>query len=309
MMSYSIKAYSFCISLICLVLATGSCNNASAPIEDEAPVITPVSVVPVEYKPVSETVDLPAVTIFISKSIVRCTITGTVESTSVAPGDRVQKDQLLYTIRSRESSALSNSLKGDSTLSFSGRVKISASGEGIISSVTHQTGDFVQEGDELAVISAPNSLVFILETPFDLVRYIEQNRICKITLPDRKVITGNISGKLAEMDPQAQTVRYMIRPIVQGFLPSNLNAVVSIVKSNRNNAAVLPKEAVLSNETQTEFWIMKLINDSTAVKVPVTKGYENNEEVEITGPEFLKTDRIVLTGGYGLPDTARVIIK
>ncbi len=30
---------------------------------------------------------------------------------------------------------------------------------------------------------------------------------------------------------------------------------------------VLPKQAVLGNETQTEFWVMKLINDSTAVKV------------------------------------------
>jgi hypothetical protein len=101
----------------------------------------------------------------------------------------------------------------------------------------------------------------------------------------------------------------MIKPIYFGQLPANLNAVVSIIKSSRSQAAVLPKDAVLSNETQTEFWIMKLINDTTAIKVPVTKGFENNEEVEITGPEFLRTDRIVLTGGYGLPDTARVIIK
>jgi hypothetical protein len=41
----------------------------------------------------------------------------------------------------------------------------------------------------------------------------------------------------------------------------------------------------------------------------VKKGFENNEEVEITNPEFLETDRIILTGSYGLPDTARVIIK
>jgi len=54
---------------------------------------------------------------------------------------------------------------------------------------------------------------------------------------------------------------------------------------------------------------MKLINDTTAIKITVKKGFENNEEVEITDPELLRTDRIILTGSYGLPDTARVIIK
>jgi hypothetical protein len=53
---------------------------------------------------------------------------------------------------------------------------------------------------------------------------------------------------------------------------------------------------------------MKLINDSTAIKVVVRKGFENNDEVEITEPEFLASDRIVMTGNYGLPDTARVSI-
>jgi hypothetical protein len=66
--------------------------------------------------------------------------------------------------------------------------------------------------------------------------------------------------------------------------------------------------AILGDETQTEFWVMKLLNDSIAIKVNVTKGYENNNEVEITGSDFMPTDRIVLTGNYGLPDTAKITI-
>jgi biotin carboxyl carrier protein len=300
--------YSLCLLASIVISATG-CNQTSAPVEDEAAVITPVTIVPISYKPVVESVDLPAVTTFINKSIVRSTTTGTVESISVVLGDNVKKDQPIYTIRTRESSAIKNSLKGDSTLAFNGNILISASKEGIISSVSHQNGDFVQEGDELAVISEQNSLVFILDTPFEFVKFVEQNRSCKIQLPDKQIIEGNLSGRLPEMDPQAQTVRYMIRPHYAGHLPSNMNAIVSIVKSSRLRAAVLPKSAVLGNETQTEFWVMKLINDTTAIKVPVKKGFENNEEVEITTPDFLQTDKIILTGSYGLPDTARVIIK
>ena len=300
--------YSLSILVWIIVSATG-CNQRSAPVEDEAIVITPVTIVPVSYKPVEETIDLPAVTAFINKSIVRSTTTGTVESISVVLGDNVKKGQSIFTIRTRESSAIKNSLKVDSTFAFNGNIVIAAPKEGIISSVSHQNGDFVQEGDDLAVISDQNSLVFILDTPFEFVKYVEQNKICKIQLPDKQVIAGTLLGRLPEMDSQAQTVRYMIRPQFAGRFPSNMNAIISIIKSSRPKAAVLPKSAVLGNETQTEFWVMKLINDTTAIKVPVTKGFENNEEVEIMEPAFLKTDRIILTGSYGLPDTARIIIK
>jgi multidrug efflux pump subunit AcrA (membrane-fusion protein) len=298
----------YCLLAWIIVTAT-ACHHTTVKPEEESAVITPVTIVPITYKPITETIDLPAVTVFINKSIVRSTTTGTVEGISIAIGDNVKKDQLLYTIKTREASAMNNSFKGDSTLSFKGRINITAPKEGVISSVSHQNGDFVQEGDELAVISEQNSLVFILDTPFEFVKYVEKNRTCKILLPDNQIINGNITGRLPEMDTQAQTVRYVIRPVFTGHIPANLNAAVSIVKSSRNKAAILPKSAVLSNETQTEFWVMKLINDTTAIKVTVTKGYENNEEVEITGPEFLQTDRIILTGSYGLPDTARVIIK
>ena len=55
---------------------------------------------------------------------------------------------------------------------------------------------------------------------------------------------------------------------------------------------------------------MKLINDNTAIKALRShqKAYENNEEVEITSPVFSSSDRMVLTGNYGLPDTARITI-
>jgi biotin carboxyl carrier protein len=311
MMSPRKKTYCF-YSLLALIIASATaCNQSTATSEDEeiATVITPITVVTISYKPVTETIDLPAVTAFINKSIVRSATTGTVESISIAIGDIVKKYQSLYTIRTREASAINNSFKGDSALSFSGRINITASKEGVISSVSHQNGDFVQEGDELAVISEQSSLVFILDAPFEYVKYVENNKSCKIRLPDNQIINGNITGKLPEMDTQAQTVRYFVSPLNDGHFPANLNAVVSIVKSSKIKAAILPKSAVLGNETQTEFWIMKLINDTIAIKVPVKKGFENNEEVEISSPEFLQSDRIILTGSYGLPDTARVIIK
>jgi len=53
---------------------------------------------------------------------------------------------------------------------------------------------------------------------------------------------------------------------------------------------------------------MKLIDDSTAVKVPVEKGMEVNDRIEILKPGFTNTDKFLLTGNYGLADTAKIKI-
>jgi multidrug efflux pump subunit AcrA (membrane-fusion protein) len=290
-------------------ISSGSLCLIALIVISEASVITPVTITEVTKKPVTETIELPAVTAFLRKSIVRSATTGTVESISITPGDYVKKDQILCSVRTREATAMENSLRNDSTFSFRGRINVTSPVSGVISSLSHQNGDFIQEGDELAVISEQNSLVFIVDTPFEFVQYVENNKTCKIQLPDNRLINGKITGKLPEMDPRSQTVKFVIRPAFAGTLPANMNAVIRVIKSTRADASVLPKSAVLSNEIQTEFWVMKLINDTIAVKIPVKKGFENNSEVEITGPEFTPADRIILTGSYGLPDTARVIIK
>jgi len=204
--------------------------------------------------------------------------------------------------------ALYKKAQADSSLSFKGLINIVAYKEGVINSINYQKGDFVQEGDEMAVVSEQNSLVFIMDVPFELDRYIEKNRNCRIILPDNRQIDGTIARKLPEMDIQTQTIRYVVKPQSTDRLPGNLIASINLVKSTNEKAMILPKKAVLGNEAQSEFWVMKLLNDSTAIKIIVSKGFENNEEVEIINPVFLPSDRIVLTGNYGLPDTARVTI-
>ena len=51
---------------------------------------------------------------------------------------------------------------------------------------------------------------------------------------------------------------------------------------------------------------MEMMDSVTAVRVAVTKGIETNERIEILKPQFSVNDKILLTGNYGLPDTARV---
>jgi hypothetical protein len=292
-----------------LIIGLAGCRNSGNKAEDEIVARTPVTVTSLVHKSISETLELPAVSLFIRKNIIRSATTGTVETVSVVPGDFVKKGELLFTVKTLEASALHGSLNGDTTLVFKGLIQTKSPKDGVVSSISHQNGDFVQEGDELAVLSDQNSLVFNLEVPFELRKYVEQGKSCLLRFPDSTIVKGVISVRLPEMDVQSQTLSYLIQPIGTGRLPQNLMTTAIINKSTRTNVQVLPRAALLGNETQTEFWIMKVVNDSTAVRVPVKKGIENYDEVEITYPQFLPEDRILVTGNYGLGDTAAIIIN
>jgi hypothetical protein len=293
------------VSLMTLIL---SCRQGSVTSVEVSEVRTPVTVAQFSHKKVISSVKLPAISSFLNKSIIRATTTGIIETTAIVPGEYVNNNMLLYSIRTRESVALRHKSENDTSLTFNGLININSPKTGVISSVLRQNGDYVQEGDELAEVSEQGSLIFILEVPLEYDRYVEKNRICKVLLPDGTEINGMISGRLPEMNIETQTIRYMIKPQSSNRLPANLIGSVTLVVSGNDNALVLPKKAVLSDETQTEFWVMKLINDSIAVKLDITKGFENNEEVEITGSAFLPSDRIIVSGNYGLPDTAKITI-
>lgn len=308
-MSNNFRSVIILLSAAFLMSFFMSCNRSGDAAITEPEAKTPVTVVPVEFKTVTSGVNLPALTYFMNKSYIRSTTAGIIEKMAVQQGDRVVPGQVLFTIKTREAMALGNSGSTDPELTFRGLINIKANTPGIISAVTYQKGDFVQEGDQLASVDDQSSLVFILEVPFELEKYISRNRKCEIELPGNTRISGTITGKMSEMDMLTQTVKYIIKPTRTVELPANLIGNVKLVKSVTENAAVLPKGAVLGNETQTEFWIMKLINDSTAVKVIVHKGYEDNDEVQVTEPQLFPTDRILLTGNYGLPDTASVAIE
>ena len=91
-------------------------------------------------------------------------------------------------------------------------------------------------------------------------------------------------------------------------IPEGVNVRAFYVKQKKSDSQVLLRSAVLSSETLDEYWVMKLINDSTAIKTVIEIGNRYNNLVEIKEPQFSLDDRFVLSGNYGLPDTALINI-
>ncbi len=119
-------------------------------------------------------------------------------------------------------------------------------------------------------------------------------------------MSAHIASQIPEMDKSVQMERYVLRASASLTLPEGLIASVRIPTATNANAIILPNTAVLSDETQTEFWVMKLVHDTLAIKTVIEKGIEIKDSIEIKTPAFSKDDRILISGNYGVPDTAHI---
>jgi biotin carboxyl carrier protein len=301
-----LKKFTYYIAVLILFICY-SCNRSSETDEKETGTKTPVTITNVTQEQLAETIEMNAKSVFQVKDNVKANVNGYIQDVYVKPGDYVKKGQLLFTLKTKEAQALSGRT-GDTTLNFQGLIKITAPLGGVITTMGKQNGDYVQDGDDLAVVAEQSSLVFILEVPFESKKYVNIGNSCNIILPSGEIVKGTVSSELPTVDAESQTQNFILKPLSSSALPENLIVKVEIIKSVKAKAQTLPKEAVLTDEAQTEWWVMKLINDSTAVKVPVKKGIESSGKIEILEPFFTNTDRIIITGNYGLSDTAKVSI-
>jgi multidrug efflux pump subunit AcrA (membrane-fusion protein) len=128
-----------------------------------------------------------------------------------------------------------------------------------------------------------------------------------LTLPDGKSLSGKITSVTPIVDSASQTQNVFIS-VEEKNIPVNVVARARVEKNSKSNTLSLPKPAVLSDEMQTNFWVMKIIDSNTAVKIPIIKGIENADRVEVLSPKFSTNDRFILNGNFGLPDTAKIKI-
>ena len=288
-----------------------SCKQAEKEPSEAAPqaVQTPVTITGISTEPLAEYIGLNATSAFLQKNYIKANANGYLQSNFTQPGQYVSKGQVLFTIKTKEAQSIGNAVNQlDSNFKFSGTNAIRAGDKGFITQLSHQAGDYVQDGEQLAVVSDMGSFAFLLELPYELRPYMQNKKTVTLTLPDGEQLTGTVAGSLPSVDPASQTQSIFIKVNANHSIPENLVAKVSIPKTLKANTVSLPKAAVLADETQSEFWIMKMVDSSTAVKVPVTKGIETSDRVEILKPPLSVSDKILLTGNYGLADTAKVII-
>lgn len=298
--------------LFLLLFIMASCKHKTASDQAAAApqkVKTPVTVTHIETVPLTEYVELNATSSFLQRNFIKASANGYIKSVNIKIGQKVGAGQLAFTLKTKEAQALGNTInKLDPSFNFSGLIRIKATASGYVQELNQQVGDYVQDGQQLAVLTDSKSFGFVLNLPYELRRYINIGKTLEVGLPDGTKLAGTVSSLMPNIDSASQTQGVLIKVASAAPIPQNLIAKVRIVKSERPNAVSLPKQAILTDEAQTSFWVMKMIDSVTAVKVPIVKGMETADKVEIISPQFSPNDKILLTGNYGLSDTAKVKI-
>lgn len=292
------------------LLALIGCRQAEPEKEKTAPEAgTPVTVSPVEFMNISDSIELNATSSFLLNNYVKAPATGYLRAVYAVPGEFIENGKHLFTIETKESLVIGKSISSlDTNFKFNGTSKINSTGQGFITQLNHQEGDYVQDGELLAVISNLNSFVFLMNLPFAWRSEVSLNEEASLYLPDGTHLSGRISSMMPSVDSVSQSQVVVIKVNIGKPIPENLIAKVRLAKMVKKNVQTVPKSAVLSDESQVNFWVMKMIDSTTAAKVEIKKGVEWKDRIEILDPKFEKNDMIVISGNYGLPDTAHVVL-
>lgn len=298
------------LAFICLPLLI-SCNGVKDDDEatDPKKAIIPVNCALVQEKPITVYQSLNGVTQFQKKDNIRSNSTGYIESLTFRVGDKIQKGNLFCTIKTKEQTAISGTTKSDTILSkFSKPLSVYSNSTGTISTIAFVQGDYVAEGDILATVLEPNSLIVLVYVPFENRSSIKSGGICEIVLPDGRKINRPISGEMPTVDVVSQSQAFFIR-LNDILLPENLNVTVRFPINSIEKAVTVPIDAIQTDEQQREFWVMKIVNDTLAIKTPITLGMRTDSIAQIISDKIHLKDMVATKGSYQLEDSSTVKIQ
>ncbi|HBC80081.1 MAG TPA: hypothetical protein DCZ51_15720 [Bacteroidales bacterium] len=288
-----------------IVYTLSSCRPRSTPVDEPMPVVS-VKAEQIAGGTIENEISFNGSTVYLKKSQVSSPISGYVVSTNIKFGQEVQKGMVLFELKTRESKALESV---NDTSSISGTIKIHAGSEGFISELNiNESGVYVAEGSILCSIVNNIDLMVRLNVPYEYVSILSREKKCKIRLADNTVISGSVFRILPSVDEANQTQTVLVKPGTSRLIPENLNLSIFFTKEKHDKTMLVSKSSLMTNETQSEFWVMKINAGDTAVKIPVTKGIENDSIAEIISPYLKVNDLIISEGAYGLPDSTIVSI-
>jgi len=296
--------------LIASLFAISSCKNKPAENADE--IIVPKAAVSIT-KPTLGSIEshltLNGKTVLYKKNQEPAPISGYITAVKIQFGDRVKAGQVLFEIQTPENKAMEQSGNNNEGIGDFGRIKVKATTSGMISEpLLLGTGAFVTEGSVLCTIADLNDLQVRVNVPFEFHNIIKPGTKCSLQLPDQTVSSGTVTSVRPFVDESSQTQEVLVKPSGTHSWPENMNLTVTFLKNNVSGTLLLPKNAILTNETQNEFWVMRMLNDSLAIQVPVETGIRTDSLVEIISAGLSINDRIILEGGYGLEDSSLVTI-
>lgn len=285
----------------CILQSLYSCKGRTQEAQDKMPVVT-VKVSPLTKGDIGNEVSFNGTSVYLMRNAVVSPIAGYITKVDVRYGDEVRKGWPLFEIQTKERKALQG---GNEQNADFGTVVVNAPAEGFINDLTvSEPGIYVAEGSQLCSVLNNRDLMIKVNVPFEYHSYVRAGEKCRICLSDNSVIDGTVSRVLPLVDEASQTQTALIKPETGISLPEKLNMIVKFTGEKHLQTYLVSKSSLMTDETQSQFWVMRVESGNRAIKVPVDRGIENDSIVEISSPALNVADRIITDGAYGLPDSS-----
>jgi len=296
---------SILFSIVIMSILLSSCAKKEEKDDAQTPVVT-VKTAPVKFGTIDNKLSFNGKTIYLKKNLVVSPISGYIRKISVKFGDKVRKGELLFEIQTKENKALESTASGTM-----GIINVTSPSNGVISSLSiTASGAYAVEGGALCTVSESNDVMVQLNLPFEFNSLVQTGTNCTLVVDEDTKFEGTVYQILPMVDEANQTQQILIKPHTNKQLPENLNLAVELLKARHSGGCLIPRTAIMTNETQTDFWVMKVVNNKLAIKVPIKKGIENDNTVEALSSGLANNDKVIIEGGYGLNDSTIVkVIK
>ncbi|MGC2507894.1 MAG: efflux RND transporter periplasmic adaptor subunit [Candidatus Acidiferrales bacterium] len=191
------------------------------------------------------------------------------------------------------------------------RTEIASPLNGIVAKRFASVGEQVDGTAAQPIVEVANirEIEFLGNAPAMYLGKMRRGEVVDVTsdaLPGRK-FQGHVVAISPSVDPSTGVGLARIDiPNSDGQLRLGIFLSANIPIATRANALCVPPQAVYRDESgQTRVYVVK---GGTATAVPVTLGIETKNLVQLSSGAT-EGETVILTGGYGLPDTAKVQIQ
>ncbi len=317
------------VIMLGILVFSGGCKKSET--SDATPAVSvEVRTTPVMRGSVEETVDATGETHIQREVQLRSSINGILVSFKYFNGDKIPKGSVIAQIRSKEAqaafqgaevllhSAQTEEQREEARKAYelaeqsSATVAVTAPFDGILANREKNEMEVIAEGDLIANLVDPSSIVFVADVPVASLHFVRtgQQVHLKFSGTPRTVLTGTVRLIEPLMNPNDQTahVKILFSPPAE-VLMGSMFGEASIVTGERTNALLVPKKALLVDDENNSVSVMEAGRDSLAHRVVVRVTWQNDSLAAIAAPGISESTDVIIEGQYGLPDSTSIRVK
>jgi membrane fusion protein (multidrug efflux system) len=183
--------------------------------------------------------------------------------------------------------------------------QIQAPISGVISQRLIKKGNMVNTDQQVFKITDFDPLLAILHVPEHEMNKLKkgQQAVIRADAVQGETFTGSVLRISPVVNPETGTFKVTIAVRDQSNqLKPGMFGRVRIVYDTRENALMIPKEAVMSEDGASSVFVM---NNRLVFRKPISTGYENGANIEVV-EGLADGDSVVTIGHSSLQDSAKV---